>query len=125
MSLPMRKRPPRRLGLLIPLLGSNHEGEVLAAVAAIKRALEAEDLDWHDLASILAAGPHRAPSQPQKSPQAQRGYDWRAEVANILREQSEHLSDWELRFLHSIRARRRRTKKEQSVLDRIIREVRS
>ena len=119
----MRKCPPRRLGLLIPLLGSNHEGEVLAAVAAIKRALEAADLDWHDLASILAGGPHRAPSQPQRSPQGQR--DWSTEVANMLREQVEHLSEWELRFLQSIRARRRLSKKEQAVLDRIIREVRS
>lgn len=48
--------PPMKTGIasmlckLIPRLGSNHPGEVVATVAAIGRVLHSADLDWHDLA---------------------------------------------------------------------------
>jgi hypothetical protein len=42
------------LGKLIPRLGSDHPGEVVATVAAIGRVLEANKLDWHDLAAAVA-----------------------------------------------------------------------
>jgi len=42
-----------RLKLLIPLLGSDQDGEVLAAVAAIRRHLAAHKKDWHALAAML------------------------------------------------------------------------
>lgn len=38
---------------LIPLLGSDKDGEVLATVGAIGRVLCANKLDWHDLTSQL------------------------------------------------------------------------
>ena len=41
------------LGKLIPRLASNHDGEVVATVAAIGRVLAANKLDWHDLAAAL------------------------------------------------------------------------
>lgn len=44
----------RRLGLLIPLLASNHEGEVVATVRAISTALAAEGFDLHDLAATVS-----------------------------------------------------------------------
>jgi hypothetical protein len=42
------------LGKLIPRLASNHPGEVVATAAAIGRVLEANKLDWHDLAAAVA-----------------------------------------------------------------------
>jgi hypothetical protein len=41
------------LGKLIPRLASNHDGEVVATVAAIGRVLAANKLDFHDLAAAL------------------------------------------------------------------------
>jgi hypothetical protein len=44
----------RKLHKLIPVLSSDKEGEVLAAVRAISGALASEGLDWHDLSSVLS-----------------------------------------------------------------------
>lgn len=44
----------RKLEKLIPMLSSDRDGEVLAAVRAISGALASEGLDWHDLASTLS-----------------------------------------------------------------------
>src|SRR5262249_14016447 len=43
------------LGKLIRRLGSNHPGEVLATVAAIKRTLASDGRDLHDLAQMVDA----------------------------------------------------------------------
>jgi hypothetical protein len=43
-----------KLAKLIPRLGSNHDGEVVATVDAIVRTLAAIGLDLHDLARALA-----------------------------------------------------------------------
>lgn len=45
---------PITLGKLIPQLGTNHDGEVVATVAAIGRVLASAGLDWHDLAAALS-----------------------------------------------------------------------
>jgi hypothetical protein len=42
-----------RLAKLIRLLSSNVDGEVLAAVAAIERALKSSGKSWHDLAETI------------------------------------------------------------------------
>jgi hypothetical protein len=39
---------------LIPRLGSNHPGEVIATAAAIERMPRSAGCDWHDLANALA-----------------------------------------------------------------------
>ena len=49
------------LAKLIRLLASDVDGEVLAAVRALGRALKASGCDFHDLASIVEA-PSTAPS---------------------------------------------------------------
>jgi hypothetical protein len=43
------------LGKLIPRLGSDHAGEIIATVEAIKRALAHDGRDLHDLAKIVNA----------------------------------------------------------------------
>jgi hypothetical protein len=59
----MKPAPTMRpaLAKLIRLLASDVDGEVLAAVRALGRALKASGCDFHDLASIVEA-PSPAPS---------------------------------------------------------------
>jgi len=52
MTLPLAIR--KRLDPLIRRLASNHDGEILATVAAIERVLYSGDADWHDLAENLS-----------------------------------------------------------------------
>jgi hypothetical protein len=44
----------RRLGKAVALLGSDQDGEVLAAARAIGRTLDAAGMDWHGLAALVA-----------------------------------------------------------------------
>jgi hypothetical protein len=62
----VKTKPDYKLEKMLPLLGSDRPGEVLAAAAAIDRHLRANGQDWHDLAAALR--PDRAqrdPSDPQ------------------------------------------------------------
>jgi hypothetical protein len=43
----------RRIATLFRLLGSSYEGEVLGAVAAMKRLFAAEGLAFHDIATVI------------------------------------------------------------------------
>ena len=45
-----------KLRKLIPLLGSDQSGEVVAAACAIGRALKGSGLDWHDLVDVIEHG---------------------------------------------------------------------
>ena len=48
-----KKIPYRKLGSLFRLLASNHDHEVLSAVAAIKRTLSAHGADINDMADTF------------------------------------------------------------------------
>ena len=50
-----------RLGQLIRMLSSPHDGEIANAARAIGRVLEAERLDWHDLARGICTVPKPQP----------------------------------------------------------------
>lgn len=50
----------RRVGLLLPRLGTDSEGEALATVRALRRVLAAQGLDLHDLVAALSEGGGRA-----------------------------------------------------------------
>jgi hypothetical protein len=55
-AAPARPLPPAvrdKLGKLLPMLSSSHDGERVGAVAAIERVLKNHDRDWHDLAATL------------------------------------------------------------------------
>jgi hypothetical protein len=43
----------KHIGDLIRMLSSTHDGEILATVAAMKRLFKAEDLDFHDIATVI------------------------------------------------------------------------
>jgi hypothetical protein len=54
-----------KISKLTRMLGSNKSGEVVAAAAALGRALDAADMDFHDLADAVADG--LKPSQPARA----------------------------------------------------------
>lgn len=63
-----------KLARLIPRLASNHDGEVVATVRAIKRTLASAGLDLHDLATALEREPetrivYRDRPAPKRTPQ--------------------------------------------------------
>jgi hypothetical protein len=69
-TTPARPLPPAvrsKLGKLLPMLSSNHDGERVGAVAAIERVLRNANLDWHDLSASIgaAAAPRREPPRRQ------------------------------------------------------------
>jgi hypothetical protein len=49
------------LGELLPLLGSNHDGEVVATARAIGRVPQRASHGWHDLTNVLLP----PPAQPE------------------------------------------------------------
>src|ERR1700733_12667144 len=51
-----RKLDTDKFAKLVRLLGSHKDGEILAAVAALKRALGVAEMDLHDLANVVTAG---------------------------------------------------------------------
>ena len=57
-----------KIALIIPRLGSIHDGEIVATVRAIGRTLTAANLDWHDLAATVVDGlpTYRASAPPPR-----------------------------------------------------------
>jgi hypothetical protein len=61
-----------KIAKLVRLLGSDKGGEILAAVAALKRTLGVAGIDMHDMANVVADGlqprkpPKKTPSKPPK-----------------------------------------------------------
>ncbi|WP_142628097.1 hypothetical protein [Rhizobium sp. P007] len=53
------KKTLTKLGKLLPMLSSNHAGEVVATAAAIGRTLSGAGLGWHDLVCVLAKPPEK------------------------------------------------------------------
>jgi hypothetical protein len=53
-----------KLGKLLPMLSSNHNGERVGAVAAIERVLKSNGFDWHDLTGLITSPAAAAPSPP-------------------------------------------------------------
>lgn len=104
-----------RLGRIIALLGSDKDGEVLAAVAALRRTLKANGADLHDLISLLegkvkVVHEKGGPSAP---------LSWREKIVACQRER-DFLTEWERGFLESMSMwNRKPTEKQSAVLDRI------
>jgi hypothetical protein len=74
-ATPARPLPPavrEKLGKLVPMLSSCHNGERAGAVAAIERVLIGAGLDWHDLTAAITAP---AASHPQPPPRRPAGSD--------------------------------------------------
>ena len=69
-TTPARPLPPEvrdKLGKLLPLLSSNHDGERAGAAFAIQRVLKSHGCDLYDLvAAITTATPAREPPRRQR-----------------------------------------------------------
>jgi hypothetical protein len=106
-----------RLAKLIRMLGSDRDGEVIAAVAAIRRLLEAQGLDLHDLADVVMGKQERRPNREDLGSAYQEGYrdgvrqangdaaddvlSWR-EMASFCRARLNRLEDREADFIEQI-----------------------
>ena len=91
-----KERSARRLGNLIRRLSSEHDGELVAVVHAIRRTLASAGHTLHDLADVIeAASAHADDDQHAAREQ------WRRDVRALLRRQDE-LTEWELRFVRNV-----------------------
>jgi hypothetical protein len=103
-----------KLEKLIPLLGSDKPGEVLAAVGAIERHLKSVGADWHALAAVIGARAEQIEEAPA---------DWRDSVEECLCA-NWRLSPKERSFLHTIRNFSSLSPKQSKWLTDILRRVR-
>jgi hypothetical protein len=92
---------------LIPLLGSNRDGEVLAAARAIGRKLEADGRDWHWLAALICGGVPLTPTRrrpPKERPDLPSLDQCRQMVQQIITHARyvEEFNNAERRFLKAI-----------------------
>ncbi len=82
-----------RVAQFIRLLGSDVDGEVVAATRALGKTLRAAGIDWHDLAIAVESG-FRAQPRPVNRP-------WQATARELLR-RGGRLRPHELDFLQSM-----------------------
>ena len=102
-----------RLGRIIAMLGSDKDGEVLAAVAALKRTLNASGGDLHDLVALLE-GKVRVVYSKSSTPLL-----WRDKVAACLKEWN-FLNEWEKDFIQKLSMQRYiPTEKQAAVLNKL------
>jgi hypothetical protein len=107
------------LSKLLLMLGSTHDGEQLAAVAAIKRVLKTAGADLHDVADELN---HR-PSGKAK-PVAPKTWIWREAVDELLAHASCCLTQWEAGFAKNLASYRGRpTDKQMDCVRRILERI--
>lgn len=66
-----------KLAVLVPRLASDHDGEIVATVRAIRRTLEGHGADLHDLAAAVT----RPPVIVQRTPPPDDPRDWRGLAA--------------------------------------------
>jgi hypothetical protein len=88
-----------KLAALLPRLASDHEGEVVATVRALRRVLAGAGLDLHDLAAAVTHGPQPA-EQPAPSA-APDPHDWRRAAAWCAN-RADWLSDAEHAFVATL-----------------------
>ena len=111
-AIPDAIRP--RLGQFVRLLASDQPGEVVAAAAALRRALAGVGADLHDLAGTIERPAVAVSPRSPRKPKAEAGHiDWhpayRREICGTL----EHglarlgLNAWEREFVDNIIGRLR------------------
>lgn len=117
----MTARLPPVVARLIPRLGSPFDGEIVATVRAIERALKSQKLDWHDLAAAVA--PQAPPVQCNYEPRRSES-EMRAWLTAISRE--DWINEWTAGFVGSLLRRRslnNLTERQIACVSRIISEA--
>jgi hypothetical protein len=88
-----------RLAKLVRLLASDKDGEVLAAIAALKRTLDIAEMDFHDMAAALVSGlKPRTPERASREPPPPDLYNWES-MAWYCRFHSRHIQDLDLDYV--------------------------
>jgi hypothetical protein len=106
-----------RLARVLGLLGSSHDGEVLAAARMAERMRREAGATW---SQILAP----TPAEPGAPPHPASEFDSAADACDFVLEIHPDLTDWEAGFCWSLRRRRRpRTAKQAAVLGRLVAEA--
>lgn len=132
----------KRLTLLIPMLGSDKDGEVVASVRQIAKALAAEGKDFHDLVRMLSQEPTVVyqtvfRDRPEPKPNASRRKQWDfggqadgdwIEKADFCEAHLGLLSEREAEFVQDMTRKLRRygdpTERQASWLDAIYHRIR-
>lgn len=120
-----------RIAKLIPLLGSDQPGEVIAAAAGIGRTLEAHSSDWFDLQDCVGGarackGQRSTPRPAGPAPRWSTMPDYeRARWLHLLDSVADELSSYERSFLDKLadlvhRPPLRLTPKQVGLLDFMI-----
>jgi hypothetical protein len=104
------------------MLGSSHDGEVLAAARAAQELLRAARMTWHDAVNPTYHNTPQ-PSQSYSDPPSPSFAD-KNKISFCL-EWSDELTDWEYDFILSISRRAILTAKQDAVLNRIWRKCQS
>jgi hypothetical protein len=94
----------RKLARVLGMMGSLHDGEVLAAARLAETLRSQSGCMWHEL---LSANPADDPHD---------------QIVRCLGH-PELLTDWEIEFLHSLRGFAEVSPKQQAILDRIAAKV--
>ncbi len=109
---------------ILPRLGSDAPGEVIATVEALRRALAADGLTFHDLAAAI-----RDDNQPEPVEiiEPENSADW-TELLDSLIDQELWCNSWEKQFLFDVRSwtrsgRRPSLKQQRLILDIAERQV--
>jgi hypothetical protein len=98
-----------KLALLIPKRASEFDGEIVATVHAIRRLLDADGADLHDLARVVAETKIGPVDKPRDRPEHERkcGPAGIIVLAEHLLQTCSWLNSWERGFLESIREQAR------------------
>jgi hypothetical protein len=107
-----------RIALIVPRLGSNHTGEIVASAAAIGRSLQSAGADWHDLANAIRSPgqdsrQHECPPTWQSMSPSSR-YAWLTPILDRA-----GLSEWEHKFATDMLGRARLSEKQEAIVDRL------
>lgn len=93
-----------KIAKLLPRLASNHDGEVIATVRAIRRTLEGAGTDLHELASVIISDrskPEPKKAKPRRKPKTTVEADWAEIITRCLR-RADELNEREWGFVHSM-----------------------
>ncbi len=124
-----------RVGALLRMLGSDHDGEALNAARALRRTLGGVGLDLHTLADAVERPAIASPAHCRRKHKADRGHiDWPLAHRREVRETLERglvrlsLTPWERQFTTDIIARLRDprgrlTFRQAEVVDRLVAKV--
>jgi len=93
-----------RLAKLIPMLGTDRDGEIIGTVHAIRRTLESAGCDLHDLAEVVerAALPVVAEQPRQEASPAPELKPWQTLAMSCIRAGQGRLKPVELDFLRGM-----------------------